>query len=680
MNFKYLKNLLLEKKWFFVLYICALIMTDILSALLFNPEYASFRNSQEIIIPIVISIFIYFIFMSLLTIHQFNFFHIKNQVDFYHSLPIKRQTIFITNLFVIPILFTLPFILNGCFIISFFNFDNINSINAEYNYALAKNLIVNFAMLSMLIYSFIVLCSTFTGKAFSHIVVCIITFATPIILVLFTILITTHTINEGINADLIAESILRFTFMLNSNFTFEFIPPIFCSQIIISIIFLTLSVILYKNFKSESANKLFVNIKLSNIYTVISSFVFAVFITAICMLIYHGTPQSNIFFILLFVVLILIGYFTTSIIFNGLNNKYKLNIKLFCTTIILTVVYISVVFLDVTNISSKLPISSDVETAYVNGYPFYGDNINIISELNRTVLKNYSICPTSDMPNRIEFEYDNKRRVYYISEDTEVYDTLNILFTSANFKQNYINFINEFRTHKDASATISIGYNSINITNPEIFDALILDIQNDDEFGLYNEQQMAIGNVSLDSEYDSLYWKKYYTLMNFYIKPSYINTLKLAEQQYKFLNGSNSSLMDNFSVVTFVDSNLAQNKETILNNSDGGYMSTKILLSNISSKTTTDTYNYAIDYKSEPVIYSYEGNKEELIEFLNTSRAYYSPNNEIVKVDDDKEIYTTLCLYPDYPDNSNYLNYCVFYDGISEYLTYNFKLLPFYSK
>ncbi len=653
MSLKYLKQLLLDKKWLFAVYSIVLILTYSIFALDEDSNNISFNF-------VIATTVIYFAFLSLFTFIQFSYFHTKSSVDFYHSLPIKREKLFITNFLIVPILATIPYILINIICIYYEQLFHVPAYNPQEFYEtirLAKILLLNMTVLSMFMYTFLVFCSTITGSIISHGFISLVTFAGPIILLVFSSVIAYHTINEGFSPDAVFTPIINFLFILSEDGDVIPFSPQFFAQIFIIIVLFISSFILYKKYKSESASTFLTSNLLTSFYVILSSLITSVFITAIFLGI-NGTNKSNqTYFIIPFLILMVVAYFIFTKVFNGINARFVFNLKTFIVLMVVAFIYILALFFDVFKIGTNLP--NNIEKVVLNGAPFYGEQIDDVIEIFEKASEEGVIHTTSKDTNLeiIQFKFDNTGRLFYIPVNSTIYDDLSVLFTTEEYKKNNINYIEKFKATNDLSINIdgpSYSYgiykndsseNEYNNKQANDFiDALIKDIEADEDFGLYNYQLQHVYRVNFytNNNYREIYELNQFS--NIAVKNTYVNTLKLIqEEMHTKSEDENSNIYENVAISTFKFKPVVEQYNTALQNGENYFELN--FEDKLNPAATIDVYDEKENSysKNEDVYdikeYSYSRNKEELIEFLNTQKFYTSPNSYFIKVEPNKEIY-----------------------------------------
>lgn len=645
MNTNMLKQELKQSRRNFLIYIGLLAITLFISYLICM-DNGSNRLINLFFVFSLFSTAIYGIALFASALSKFDFMHNKSKTDFYHNLPIDRKSLFLTK-FTTPIItFTIPYaIINLVVFIFAIIFSNsrfvttIDFVNAFY-------LLVSYLISSLILYSFLTFIGTLTSKTIYQAFIMIQTVVFAFVFVICGLVLLNSVVNRGITLE------APFAILFGSINYITIYNILSIIGILIAILFTILSIKFYKNYKSEYTGKFLTTKTITKVYIILTSLVVGVGFGTMFNIIFLYSIGSNIFIVISATTLVtaIISYIVLTIL---ITRKNKFDVKSLAILIVLCILFLLATIFDIFNLNGIVPNTDSIVAASVN----YENSTNPsdfekITELQQLVIDNsvpmpnsYNSYNSSDLDDsymNIYFDYELKTfnnqysfyREYCIPTScNEVIDALNSFYTSDEYKKEQIDTLKSIQetnfTYIDTSINICDNYLNISDESDvdDLIDALILDIENDDTFGYYNEQPVNFATLYLNYEINNdAYYNGSY---GFNINYKYTNTLKFIEEKYKEENGENTSIFDNMSICVVDSSNFDDLKDE----------ATSLGMEYISSNYINLPYN-----EFEQNIYSYNDDKEEVLELLKTP-IYVTPNENLVKVSGDLTYFNTFNWY-----------------------------------
>ncbi len=624
MNKNYFLYELKKKAWISGFFIACLTIGYVLVSGV-SYEYNDIDPESLLFSVFLISSILYSTFLFLTTLYQFSFFHTKQKVDIYLQMPISRKKLIISNYFIVPILITIPYLLVN--VISFghaivlakdFPYYSIYSELGDWVILLIKTTVV-----SLFLYSLMVYLATKTGKTIAHAFITLATIVAPMLIYIFTLIVATETINLGFGSDTYLNYLAMFFFYFNDEYILYQIVCLVL-QIIGIIILPILTVKSFEKYKAENTDKFLTSDRLNSFYLVLISVSVAIFSTLIVISI---TRNYNFMFLtIMFMAIALIIFGITTSIFNMSVSIKNFKVKNVVALLAVCFVYSLVMFDDVLGLGASTPNINNVESVYIDHMEVSMEDINKVidlqikasmtgsthSDINYGYSTDYLETFEPDMfVDSLDFTYNMKdgstfRRIYYLPLDTVLYDDLTAIYTSENYKQSYIDNIYEAMDYY-TDFNVEIGNKSFNISDVEgLCDALIKDIEADENFGYYTYAPLRFININANIDYenheDSYKVNAYYS-----IGADYKNTIDFINSEYEKMYGEGASIFDNIELTSYQDLNQTLNMSKIKDESIQ-YLPDTYYYTNIVSDNIED-YDFTT--------YSYDENPEEFMEFVN---------------------------------------------------------------
>ncbi len=619
------KDLLVEdlksKKWIPILSSISLILIFIF---IFATSFTSFdselyRTIELMQVFLVSLLFLLPCVIFLVGIYQFSFIHGKAKLDFYHGLPIKRESLYVTNYLSGLILGFVPFIIFGTIALIIYYISMVQSqellnpfdeklfyyqFSEELFYFIISSFIRGI-LLTIAGYSFIGLCATATGKLFSNIFILAISVFAPFIIIISTNYFFTVSINHNVSIENFLMQFFSFFAAIETEYTgyLTIDDKVILSTIItilISLVFIFLGAKTYKALKSEDTEKFITNNSLYTIYKYIS--VFSITVTVLFIFVSIIDPYFKdenyysdvaLFYVLFFLIFFFV-YFILSAIFNGGFYKKTITLKKIIIFLIITVIFNSITFLDPFKYKYFIPKINSIESASTKDEIFTDmNNIELVTELHKDLITYEGFSPSANNydEDHIYFTYNLKNgntlsRRYNFQLTEEAYETLNNFYKSDNYKNTVINNLEEFKNYvpKDYnksnyySKTLMIDnflfdFKELNTDKiNEIIDALIIDIKSDEEFGKYNFQSFSYADIFFSwGNVERINYSYYDYALPKNIKTSYTNTIKALD---KYVGDDIEKSLNNktYKLITY---NYKYNNESKNTNYENGYFMTK---------------------------------------------------------------------------------------------------------
>lgn len=585
-NSKLLKEELSSKKWIALLETTLFIIMTTLMLIIYtsNGTSNSFASPNVCAVLLVAFsvIFICTLFLSGITI--FNFFHGKSKVDFYHNLPIKRETMFFTKyvagiiLTYVPyIIFSLIAILMSSLVSQTINPNMYIENYARYHYNILILSFIKVLILATFGYTFTVFFSTVTGKTIAHIFTIFVSFFAPILILVFTNYFFSISINSAISADSAFTFFLGlFTLTANTSYSTMPIPQTFFI-ILLTIALLYFSIRNYKNYKSENSEMAITSKWLSNLFVYLASFVIAlifvaIFVTMNNMDIAYPDYMNDVFIITIVLVFIFTIFKALIQSFvNGGFSKKVLSFKSLSFIIVISIAYSSISFLDVLNRKNYVPNINDIVGVRIKDDVFNEkENIELIQMITTESVNfsgnalngpyaeytNSEYATSEDAQiNYLNLTYYLKNgkqfnRTYHYVASESVMDKMTELYTSEEYKNDALYALDVLSKNASTVSSLDIniyspnGYNYFDYfiqsnQREEFLNALIKDIKEDDNFGNYNFANYGLYNFSVNPSVavvDNVYlfipyidktFPEHYLTRNLKIKSTYKNSLEL---------------------------------------------------------------------------------------------------------------------------------------------------------
>ncbi len=658
MNKNYFLYELKKKSWISIFFIVCLAVGYVLAYGRVSEDLSnSFRNVYLSASIFYISTCIYAIFLFLSTLYQFSFFHTKQKVDIYLQMPITRKKMIVSNYFVVPILVTLPYILvNGIAIIHTFAMTQGIYDNSEimFHNVYCIKLIVKMVISSLFIYSLMVYLATKTGKTIAHAFITVASVVAPCLIYIFTFAIAGQTINEGFDSSSYFTYI--FTFFCYYGEMYTSVQIVYLIIQILGIIILPiLTIKSFNKYKAENAERFLVSKRLYTFYLTLVPIAFAIF----CELIIIAMTGKNdfVFLTLMFVSISLITYIITASIFNMSVNAKNFSVKNIIIIVVVGFIYSLIVFKDIFGLGGSAPNPNDIEKVLVNNYEVSMNDIDKILDLQTKayitggVHSDYNYVYSDDniaeftpemKLDRLIFTYvlkDGRRinKMYYLPLDTVLYNDLEEIFTSDNYKQHYIELLNETRNNY-LDCLVRVGNKELVINDRNgFYDALIKDIEADENFGYYTYSPLKFISINLMIKYDRHEYS-YDILSDLKIGMDYKNTIDFIDSEYQKLYGEGLSILDSTLITVHKDLYETQKINKIKD------QSIKYFPFSYYAYTTSVISNEIEDYDIEE--YSYDKNQEVFIDFVNGD--FYNSINRVMPISGDQVYKVTLGGFSQY--------------------------------
>ncbi|MFV0441153.1 MAG: ABC transporter permease [Lachnospirales bacterium] len=576
MNMKLLKQEFKNNKKLFFLYTCLLLAVFFSIYIIYSSN--QYDNYNSFFFPfLIISSIIYGVTLFSYTLIKFDYFHNKSKLDFYHGLPIKRKELFLTNFFLIIFMLSIPFlVLNG--INYFIGVIYIQSL-PEVSYHLSsfffemRFIILFIFFASLTLYSFLIFIGTLTGKTVYQIIIFLQILFMPFFFILLTLDIMQKFINKSVSFRI---PFIAFIENLFVNLSYNFMIFAMCLFFtLLIILFTSLSVIFYKKYKSEYVNKFINNKVILNIYPVLTAFFTASILTSVFIyFINNNYTTSHFVYVIIFLVFAVLSY-SIFTLFRSVTKK-KFNVKSFIVLLVMSFVYMFIVYFDGLDLTNYIPKNEKITAVTIYNHIFTDEkDIDLVKQIHKILIENdnskdYSgnDIATSDYDETLKSSndsfyiyYDGKygnllSRIYTINtSNTEVYELLNQLFTSDRYKKDTIDALktypnityisSSFLTYDNDISTYFDRFNYYykdeydpfdKAVNDELIDCLILDIENDNNFGYYTEKPLTLLKFSFDT-YDSIP-----------INCNYTNTLDYLNKAYQETYNTTDLLYDSFTI------------------------------------------------------------------------------------------------------------------------------------
>lgn len=617
-------------------------------------------------LTILMAIFVFFAPLIL-----FDFFHGKEKIDFYHSLPVKRKNLFLSKYFTGLLFIIVPYFLVSSILILLAHFflDKPEGANLVFIFTIKA------CIMGTLLYTFSSFFSCVTTNKLSQFLATSISIISPMILIFFLAKLT----SVGINQALLSPSYVFdfFSFVSLSNelnlYTFSVVKAIIVVILTLGILYLSLNI--YKNFNSEDSYKNFTSKGFESFLSLCISFsaslLLIVFYVSVSNM-YYTRNNYNLIVWGLFIVFILcffILYYLFTAFFEKNASLNIFNFKNVSIIILSSCMLFSFTLFDTFNIKSRFPNPEKVKYASFNGYAFSEkENILLLEEISRSMANNATSMLYSDYATSSSafFEYVKNNKIIYRSydykTDSEILTTIVELFDSPEYKEDYIQNLNLLKSYNlslsvYADLNPSIYGNSKNngryyfsySNAKELIDALILDIKQDENFSPYRMQNVNICNLGF-STYDTPHYELEETNKMFIessvgydlnhlppvsIKPTYTNTINIlkenfGEDYFDLLEDTNFISVKRQSVQDEKDLYLSENRH-FLNAyavSDGKYN----LLGAFSNNDISVTDDFITFLETQDDVLSVDvlnttSNKEEAQAFILNTQFFYSNTN-----------------------------------------------------
>ncbi len=648
MNTKYFLKELKSKLWLSIFFMICLTIVFTISYL----SAIQSTNSYNVLLSDrfnIFSLLIYIPFLFFGTLNQFSFFHSKPKVDFYHGLPISRTNLLLTNYLVMPTLLTLPYFLfnllaqfvSKAIIIRGSIFDYRGS------YSYFFYLLIILTLSSILLYTLVVLIGTLCGSTVSHAITSILIFLSPFVFIVFTKEIASIVINRGISSTAFLENFFLF-FVQEPN------DPIMLdyNKVIIQVILIALMLFLscksYKNFKSEQAGNPFSSKIMTCIFLVIAPLMSSIFILLIISGVFDSLNKPYIL-TAFFIIISSITFFAIIVLQSFNKSKKELYLKIYGVLMLISLCYSFIIFGDGLNLAVKKPLMQDVAEIYINNSRVSKEDYDIITEFqqfaydngnNDSIYNFNNSMPDLSSPTvHFSFTYalnngNYLNRTYYLPENTEAVKYLEKIFTSENYKQGYINYLQSDFLFGDEYAQISFfDGRDLRVSNiPALVDALVADIEKDTMFGQYNYQPLNLISIYISGSKGYNPYYSYYQEIK--INPRYENTMKIIEPYYKAQFGANADIV----------------KDTVINVCEDTHLSYK--LNNVKKFKApylfTNAY-YANEVKAEPqpvkTYTYYDKDNSEFLDIIYNQLFYHSDVNNVIPVTDGNKVFQIGSTY-----------------------------------
>ncbi|MBQ4110854.1 MAG: hypothetical protein IJC74_08235 [Clostridia bacterium] len=294
------KNNLKRFKWGSFLYFIILLISGPIAMALEYPYDGYFKHHHIpqflcaiFAVPVIASVVVY------------RYLHTRKQVDMFHSLPVSRSAMYITNLLSIITLVFVPVILNGIVTVI-----TAGAMQFNVTYVVISvlwQLFINFVMLSISVVAVML-----TGNSFAAIVVTYIINLLPAAYVLLTTGIFTQNLYGYTETGTWSEQfvthlpMVRYCNLLGTFYSKEVFPNLIgvleiVITLLIAVVLLAVSYLLYKKRKSETAGEVVAFGILNPIFKVLITF-------AVSMLGYFAFSANDANMILMAVSVLLITF------------------------------------------------------------------------------------------------------------------------------------------------------------------------------------------------------------------------------------------------------------------------------------------------------------------------------------------------------------------------------------
>ncbi len=665
MNKEYFLYQLKSKLWIGITFIIFLLLTFAIIVSLIVPTFTDQYFRDYSYYYLFFSTLLYAGFTFIGTLIVFSYFDKKQKVDFYHSLPLKRKTLLISNYFVIPVLLTIPYIIFNVVYFIFIRYSMFNYVTDPNmlvfnlnNYNLIIFMFFKIILSSLFFYSIMVYLSTKTGKVIAHAFATAVAIFCPLILLIFSTELLYFTVNEGISS-------MNFFNKFFNFFVYEG-GEILSTEQILSIITLIALIIAmffinsksYENFKSENTDCFFISNRLNGFFAILASLTISSLILMFVTVIGYESSKPLTFSFIVFLIFAILAFAIFISIFNQSISIENVKTPAFYTLISLVFLYSFVFIFDGTNIAGRIPNPNDVENVIVNDYQVSIKDINKVMEIHKEVLEtstrtnefNQDFYNLDFNHQEVSFTYllDNGKAImrrYYLPPDSTIYSELTEIFTSDNYKETYINYLEMRKDSVDIYTLPNIYAFGKDIVVPTIsdanrlYDALIEDIKADENFGLYNYDALNLVRINFTYSKDTVYYSNNYTLP---ININYTNTMKVIDDIYKNNYGSNANMLDNYELAVFEQPQLTQRLEIFKENGCQYLNIPLYLINNYSYPSSPNSIIEEQNIMDTATIYSYDNNKEEFLELISSESFYNSPNNSVMPTEDGDTVKTIL--------------------------------------
>ncbi len=639
MSKKYFLYELKKKSWISGFFIACLVIGYVLA---FGRIRESINYSQGYYLSssiFFISTFIYGAFLFLATLYQFSFFHTKQKVDIYLQMPISRKKLILSNYLIVPILLTIPYLL-----VNIISWGHTLAIGQEAVYYLPDVyyeikycilVVMKMTVTSLFLYSVMVYLATKTGKTIAHAFITVATVVAPCLIYIFTFAIAGETINQGFSSDIYFSYLLTFFHYYSGVYNSVQITYLLI-QIAGIIIFPILTIKSFEKYRAENTEKFLTSDRLNSFYLVLISVSVAILSTLIVIAL---TKNYNFMFLtIMFLAVAFIIFGITTSIFNMSVSLKNFKVKNVVALIVVCFVYSLVMFEDVLGLGASTPNVNNVESVFVNYRQVSMEDIDKVIELQTKASMTGSIHSDinygysfenieefePDMAvDSISFIYNMKdggrvNRMYYLPLDTALYDDLNEIFTSDNYKQQCIDMLNVSKDYY-LDCRVNIGNKNFAISDREgFYDALIKDIEADENFGYYTYAPLKFINIDLGIRYEDFNFD-YSMLSDLSIGADYQNTIDFINNEYEKAYGEGTTIFDNVTLTTYQDFAQTQKMNSI---KDENIEFLPYAYYYYTNSTSDNVENYDV------TTYSYDENPEEFMEFVN-GEFYYAMNNLI---------------------------------------------------
>ncbi len=582
-NFAFLKNELKNKRIVALFYTIALVLGFILLTVVSNNSYKSFGSREFGVYFLIFSTSLYVFMFFILSLYQLDFFHTKKKLDVYHSLPITRNSLFLTNILVVPIILMVPYFLMNIINIEVSKILFVSPYTNQIGFqrGLYYGILLRLFVISIFSYSIMVLVSTITTNKVMHGIVTIALACSPFILIFCINYFFSTVINYGINS----EQALVYTYQFitasdvrsfsNTNY-FGLV-----SQLIISVIFYVLAFYSYNNFKSENVTKKITNKIVEKVFIAIVSFSISLMLVLLLMEVgLYSAPMVSISFLVLFSFVFLAS--------NWLIRK-EIEVKPYLISLGVCCVFLFISFFDIFRLGNYAPKEEDVT------YIQIGDRV-ISKELYREVRdmqKGLFSDKFIDTMGTDRYSFERIRISYYTNKDFQVervygkgdfsfYSELeNIVEKEAN-RQEALSGLENFKDEVESYESIYGSYSLFGVGESlpvreydrlsgsyyttehiSIIDALIKDIEADEYFTSFTDTNAVIGNIEIGGYSENPLYS--YKRTSVPIKSTYKNTLKYLQslQSSDIYKGKALVIAENVYLNDDIDKALANGVEFV---------------------------------------------------------------------------------------------------------------------
>lgn len=488
-----------QNRWIFTAISIILFFTTTFQAIAYkinqipNAYLFTLQNNYFLILATIL-------FAIMIPIVLFKFINSKSEVDFYHSLPIKREKIFISNYILGLLLFLVPFALNilATLLLSTSNYEQI-----FWNITITSitNLVTGFVGL----YSFTTFAVIITGNIFMSVCTTLGVMFFPTVLMsykneIFNIFYDTYVSNfDPSKLNIITNLIYN-----NHNF---------CFYNMIYAIFAVFALVLYKKRPSENAS----NPVAINIFKPIIKYMGVIGASALGGFLFYAVFGFSAFTLLLGSIIcggIIHGAF--EVIFDGDFSSIFKNIKGYVVYSIILCVVIVGIQLNAENFDNKLPCEKSIKSVTLS---MNNEQVTLFDEENiKTVLEIAKYAKdNTDSPESlnitVDFEYSMgsnfKRHYANTSLKYSNYELYDKIISTDEFIKDFTNY--ESLDRKNISKIEYINDNNrYFIENHEkTIDALKSDIENIDLDTLKNSHPIFNVLISFEMEDDleRIYWQ-----------------------------------------------------------------------------------------------------------------------------------------------------------------------------